>query len=135
MLHRTLALALFACTALLTACSGPRHSLGRPLNEVAVVNGASQSGFTLLGLDATIRIVSIDGEALEKSAMNGYPEVVEVLPGHHTLEAWYSSWVDGSPGPSGEAKLEFDALAGRRYRILLVGGAPNPLVIELEPAK
>lgn len=133
MLHRFPVLALLTCFAWLAACSGPHHSLGRPAAEIAIVKGSSASGLKLLGVDATIRIVAIDGQELERSSMNGYPEVVEVLPGQRRLGITYSSYVDNSPGPRGDTTLEFVAQAGQTYRIRLTGAAPATLVIEPEP--
>lgn len=103
--------------ALLAACSGPRQSLGLSPDRVATVNGASMSGFALLGIDASFRFVSVDGKPTEHSNWNGYPEAVEVLPGHHVFGIEYSSYVSNTPGPSGTTTLELDAVAGRTYQV------------------
>ncbi|MCK6446151.1 MAG: DUF2057 domain-containing protein [Planctomycetes bacterium] len=122
---RTLALVVFA---LLAACSGPRHSLGLPAEQVAVVKGASANGLQPFGVDATFRVTSVDGKELERSWSHGYPEIVELLPGRHELGIKYSSWIDGSVGPEGNATVAFDALAGRTYRIQF-GRNLRPMIV------
>lgn len=125
MLLRSLALCLLA---FLAACSGPRHSLGLPADQVAVVKGSSRNALKRLGFDADVRIVSVDGKELERSGLSGYPEVVELMPGPHELGINYDTYVDGSQGPSGDARLSLDALAGRTYRIKF-GPGTRPMIV------
>lgn len=131
MLIRLLALLVLAFVA---ACSGPRHSLGLPAGEVAVVKGASASGLKPLGVDATFRITSVDGKDLEHGWSKGYPEIVELLPGQHELGIYYSSWIDGAVGPSGDATVVLDAVAGRTY-LIQFGRDHRPTIVEAKSAE
>jgi hypothetical protein len=117
---------------LLAACSSPKHTLGRPSAEVAVVEGRDH-GFQVipLGTEGSISILSIDGEELATSALGGAPKSVELLPGPHRIGIYYTFYVDGSPGPRGETTLEVDVEAGKRYRIeesFEAGGAMFTLI-------
>ena len=115
--------------AFLAACSGPRQSLGLPAEQIAVVKGASANGLQPLGVDATFRITSVDGKEFEHGWSKGYPEVVELLPGRHELGIYYSSWIDGAVGPSGDAKVALDAAAGKTYQIQF-GRDNRPTIVE-----
>ena len=82
-----------------------------------MIEGRSDDGFALLGLQRTFRIVAIDGEDLKQGDLAGYPTSAEALPGRRRIEIDYKYTIDSNPGPRGRATLELDAVAGRTYRI------------------
>jgi hypothetical protein len=115
--NRMRALVMFVVLGLFTACGAPRHSLGRPAGEVAVVKGSSDNALQMLGVNPLIVIQTVDGQDLKQGALRGYPDEVELLPGRHQLGIFYSFYIDNRRGPDGKTTLELDAVAGKTYQI------------------
>ncbi len=118
----------------LTLCAcGPARTYdgpARPRSEVAVLHVVGYGSATGYPGDVSTdaQLVAIDGVPYR-----GAPQVVQVLPGKHTLEVrWTRSWIppatgfgdayDGTtlwvPMSRGTVDLEIEVRAGRRYELV-----------------
>lgn len=98
---------------LAAACGGlgKRHSSGLPSDQVAEVRGV-EDPYTILGMELHLSFTAVEGKEFDE----GQVDIVELLPGHHTLRCHYTLSADSQPVTADTKDVELDVEAGRVYQ-------------------